>query len=116
VFEINVDDPDEKQKRILEQVFKSEIVNLLGELRGRPLDREPSIVSKDKKVVNNREKQEVVVDIVFGRMFGPVSRRLLVQYPTSDKNNISVMVGACRPGDFERMQEKFREAFASAKQ
>jgi hypothetical protein len=109
--DVNAPDADEKQKRVLEAINKSQLVHYLAELRGRSLDNLGTVSEKDKKLVDNGKIQELVVDQRLGR----VDRKLLVHYTTNkDKEHtFKVLVGACRRGDFERMQEKFREVFAT---
>jgi hypothetical protein len=109
--DVNAPNADEKQKRVLEAINKSQLVYYLAELRGRTMEGMGTVAEKDKKLVDNGKIQEFVVEQRLGR----VDRKLLVHYTTNkDKEHtFKVLVGACRRGDFERMQEKFREVFAT---
>jgi hypothetical protein len=110
VSDIHVDAADEKQKKVLEGIYKSQLVNILGELHNGSLEREGTVLENSKKIIGDKT-QELVVDIRLGR----VDRRMLIQYPANGKDNFVVLIAACRRGDFDRLQDKFREAFTSVK-
>ena len=57
-FDGGADDADVKVKSVIEKVYKSELVYLLGRLYGKPLGREAENVQK--KIVG--DKQEVTFD------------------------------------------------------
>lgn len=108
-LDVVVDEPEEKQKKVLEHVYKSELISLLGRLHGSALNREGTVV--DKKLVANGRTQEVVLDL---RLDG-LDRRLLIQYPANEKINLRIVVGAARRNRFERLQKDFHKMFESVR-
>jgi uncharacterized protein DUF4190 len=105
--DVNVDAPEEKHKKVVDGVYKTQLVHYLGELRHRQL-KEGTLVDS-KKLLKDGRIQELVVDIKLARL----ERRLLIHYPANGKHTFKVLVGACRHSDFERMQETFRKIFES---
>ena len=88
--DVNAPNADEKQKRVLEAINKSQLVHYLAELRGRTLDNLGTVSEKDKKLVDNGKFQELVVEQRLGR----IDRKLLVHYTTNkDKDHVQGLVG-----------------------
>lgn len=107
VQDINVQAPEDKQKKVLEAVYKSQLINVVGELRNRNLDREGTVIEKEKKLVENDKIQELVVELRLAR----IERKLLIHYPAKKDHTFKVLVGACRRSDFEHMRVKFAKIF-----
>jgi hypothetical protein len=99
------EDDDEKQKKVLERFYRSELVNLMGRLRRKTLGREGTIV-KQEPVDGN---QEITLDL----QLGGLPRRFLIQYPAKDRDRVTILVGAARASDYERLQKVFRDTFKS---
>ena len=108
-FDGGADDADEKLKNVLEEFYKSELVDLLGRLNGRSLGREAENVLK--KIVG-ANKQEVTFDL----RLGGIDRRFLLQYTLNDRNEVRVLIGAARRNRFDRMEDVFRKTFDSQKE
>lgn len=108
--DVNAPGAEDKQKKVLDAIGKSQLVHYLAELRGRTFDREPAVLEKDKRLVDGKI-QELVVDLRLGR----VERRLLVHYPANREHTFKVLVGACRRSDFERMKDRFSDIFSSVR-
>ncbi len=103
--DVNFDAQEEKQKKVLERFYKTELVNLLGRLRGEPLKREGTVV-KAEAAANG--KWEITLDL----RLGGVERRFLIQYPAMEKHVLKVCVGAARRSRFDALQQDFRDTFA----
>lgn len=112
VSDINADDPEEKQKKILAQFYQSDLVNIVGELHGGKVTREGTVANK--KIVEGN-KEEITLDMNFGGVVFSTQRRFLIQYSATEKTVFRVNVGVCRPRDFDRLQDTFREAFKTIK-
>lgn len=108
-FEGAQDNEDEKLDNILKRFYKSELVNLLGRLNGKPLGRTGDIV--DNRLVEGDRKREVTLDLNLG-----VPRRIVLQFKADDKTGpLVVLVGAARKGRFERLTDDFHKTFESFK-
>lgn len=107
LLDVKEDDADEKRKRVIEHLSKSEVVSLMGRLRGAPLNREAVVLKKE--AVANGTKEEVQLDLYVGGHL----RRFLVQYPLDVKANMPIFVAASRPHRFDRLQKDFHEMFDS---
>jgi hypothetical protein len=109
-----VDDAEEKLKIVLDKIYKSELVYLLGRLDGRPLGREAENVQK--KVVNSKRGKEQ--EVTFDLRLGGIDRRFLVQYSLEkrDQLGVRVLVGAARRNRFDRLEDVFRKTFDSQKE
>jgi hypothetical protein len=99
-------DEDGIRTKVLERLQKSELVNMLGRLSGRPAP-EPTVVAQKKE----NGIQEMTVDM----RLGGIDRRFLVMYKTGRKGlerlQVKYFVGCARTSRFERMEPQFREAF-----
>ncbi len=98
--------PEGLQARGLQRFYKSELVSMLGRLRGRALDKEGEV--RDSKRINN-DTEEVTVDM----RLGGVDRTFLLRITKAGAQNLVVLVGAARKNRFDRVQGEFRKAFDS---
>ena len=103
IFPDAADKADEKKAKVLERFKKSELVNLVGGLDGRPLDANWTIVD-DKK------EDEIILDVRLGRH----ERRVLIQY-VKDRTKLNMNVACARKSQFDRLEPDFRLAFKSRK-
>jgi hypothetical protein len=101
VEDLNPDD-DAIQTKVLEKLQKSELVNMLGRLSGRPAP-EPTIVAQKKE----NGVHEVTVDM----RLGGIDRRFLILYKGKNILKVDFFVGCARTNRFERLDPQFREAF-----
>jgi hypothetical protein len=100
---------EERQKKVLERLCKSEVINVVGRLRGTSFTAKDSII--ESKPVPNSDKQEVLADIQLPRF----DRKALIQFTTREPLKTSVMVGIARPSRFGQMEKTFRETFENIK-
>jgi hypothetical protein len=96
--------PEGLQARGLQRFYKSELVSMLGRLRGRALDKEGEV--RESKRINN-DTEEVTVDL----RLGGIDRTFLLRITKAGAQNLVVLVGAARKNRFDRMQGDFRKAF-----
>jgi hypothetical protein len=97
--------PDEEtiQKKILDRLRNSELVNLVGRLNGRQAPEPTNVVLK--KIGDVRE-------ITLDMRLGGIERRFLILYKAGkDPLSVKFLVGCARATRFERVEEQFREAF-----
>ena len=98
---------EDRERKVLEPVYKSELMSLLSRLRGSAMGANGTIVA-ERKPIAGKERQEIIVDLR--------DRRLLIQYTTQDRDvKATILVGCARRNKFDRLQEDFRKAFDSFK-
>jgi Domain of unknown function (DUF4190) len=97
------DDDETIQKNVLEQLGKSELVNMLGRLNGRP-PPEARTVTPAKAI--DKENGEMTIDM----RLGGIERRMLIIYNTKNRNRTFIFVGCARAHRFDGLVEQFREA------
>jgi hypothetical protein len=99
---------DDRKKKVLERFYKSELVNLLGRLKGRALDHEGDIIEEKASPDGNR--QEILLDL---RLAG-IDRRFVIQYWEPEVGTLNMLVAGTRKNRFDRLLPEFRKAFESA--
>ena len=120
-LEWNDDNAEAHRKKALERLQKSELVNLIGHLRGQPLpgDRLPFDVEKDKKEVKDakdaKKVEEKNQEIIFDAYVGGQERRFLVRFLPKDRTKLTVLVAVSRKSNFSRLEKEFRETFDNVK-
>jgi hypothetical protein len=107
-----IDDPEEKIKKVLEKFYRSELVQLIGRLKGRSLQSEGEIVKKEIVKTPTGEAQEIIVDI----RLGGIDRRVVIQYALGKGNEMIILIGVARRSRFDRMNEVFHKTFDSHKE
>jgi hypothetical protein len=105
---------DVLQKKILEQIYKSDLLDRMGRLGGKGWGGEPTNVS-DRKPGIGPNTQEITVDL----SVAGINRRLLVQFTTKQQagelGRSTVLVACARANRFSDLEDVFRKAFASFK-
>lgn len=94
---------DELHPKVLDRVRKSELVGLLSSVNGPP--RGDGTSTQPKK--NEDGAYEVILNLRFGR----IDRTFLILYKLNNVQKVDVFIGCCRSGNFERMEEEFRDSF-----
>lgn len=102
---------EDRQRKALDRFYKSELVNLLGRLGKKSLDREGTIVDTKEIVVAGEKGQEITLDL----RLGGIDRRFLIRAIKDPTTKLNILVGAARRNRFERLQDGFRESFNTFK-
>ena len=98
--------------KVLERFHKSELLNLLSRLNGKPSEAEGTII-KEEPAQSDHRKKEIILDLRYGR----IDRRFLIRYYTAnDRVTVLIFVAVARRNQFDHLQEKFHEAFDSVKE
>jgi hypothetical protein len=102
------------EKKILDQVLSSVLIDRIGRLGGAGWSGEQPIISERKKGARDNT-QEITVDL---RLAG-INRRLLIQYKDKQGGGelprSTVLIACARADRFSSLEEDFRKAFASFK-
>jgi hypothetical protein len=108
-IELGGDERDWESARgkALERFYKSDLVNLVGRLHGKPLPKEGT--PRDIKSIAGG-MQEMMVDL----RLGGIERTFLLRLSKSD-SYLDVLVGGTRKQRFGPMQEQFRKTFDTFK-
>lgn len=99
---------DELEKKVLEQVFKSELIDRAGRLKAREFAGDWSIA--ERKALGNKT-QELTVDLVLAG----IPRRLLIRYttPPDQAKSSLILVGCARANTYPALEDEFRKSFDS---
>jgi hypothetical protein len=104
---------EEIESKILEQVYKSELLDRIGRLGGRGWSGDKAV--SERKPGIGKNTQEITVDL---RIAG-VNRRLLIQYTGKQGGGelprSTVLIACARANRFSSLEDDFRQAFASFK-
>ena len=99
---------EDREKKVLAGVFKSDLLQVIGQLKGKPFNDADAIVS-ERKASPVRDMQEVTVDL----RLGGIDRRMLIYYNAKDQLKSAVLVACARRARFESLEADFRKSFAS---
>lgn len=114
-FNEAAEDEADLLKKVLVRFHRSELVDLIGRLRDNALTHEGTVAEEkiikvfDRDAKKEIDKKEVVLDLRLGRN----DWRFLIQYPAHDLDKATILVGAARRSNFERMKDDFHSAFDS---
>jgi hypothetical protein len=98
------DDEESIQKKVLDRVRKSQLVNMLGRLNGN--------AAPEGTIVAQKKIDDGVFETTLDMRLGGIERRLLILYKTKNRLRVEIFVGCARKSRFERMQDEFRDAFS----
>lgn len=105
--DVNVDDVESKQKKVIERFFKSELLAVLSKVHGKAAGLEgANVEGKTEKGVR---------EVSFEMRLGRITQRFLILFNEAEKHDIRVVVGAVRRNHFERLESDFRAAFKNVK-
>ncbi len=103
--DVNVDDIEGKQKKVIERFFKSELLAVLAKVHGKAAGLEGAAI--------DGKTEAGVREVTFEMRVGRITQRFLILFRENEKHDIRVVVGAARRNYFDRLQKEFREAFKS---
>lgn len=105
-------DGESREKKALERFCRSELVNLLGKLRGVPLNPESLPPPTDRVKIAEDKEQEFHLDM----RLGGHSRRFLIRWKTKDNDvRLVVLVATAKRARFDALEDDFKKAFDSVK-
>jgi hypothetical protein len=109
----NAEKIEEIQKKVLEGVYKSELIDRIGRLHGQGWSGEASV--SERKAGAARNSQEITVDL----RLGGINRRLLIQFTgkqgAGEMPRSIVLIACARANRFSGLEDDFHKAFASFK-
>jgi hypothetical protein len=104
---------DAIEKKVLEQIFKSELFDRIGRLGGKGWNGEATVSERKPGAAKNT--QEITADL---RIAG-INRRLLIQFTgpqgAGELPRSIVLIACARANRFSGLEDDFRKAFASFK-